>query len=163
MVGSSTFMGGRGELKLTTIGAAAILESKVFCGMSVAGGESESKEFNDCVCLVRTSVADGLFVVGGGATGVVSFNRFGSLTVTTRNRELGKKVGELPVDVGDRDGNDVAPGEAGSLTLTTRKRLLLRDGLGTGDDIGLGTGLGRGERSGVEVVFFSKGSSSCWA
>jgi hypothetical protein len=159
--GSCTLMGGG-----TTVGGV----TSVFSGLlSVArdgdavggGGESVNSELNDWVwCLVRIS---GLAAIGADATGEVSFNKFGSLTVTTRNRELGKKVGELPVDVGDRDGSEAVPGEAGSLTLTTRKRLLLRDGLGTGDDIGLGIGLTNGERSGVDVDFFESGSSRCWA
>lgn len=76
--------------------------------------------------------------------------RSGSATVTTLKREFeGKKsVGELPVEDGDGDPDGlpppVPPPDATSVTRDTWNRL--RDGLGTGDAMGEGMGLGNGDR-----------------
>lgn len=84
--------------------------------------------------------------------------------MTTRKREFAAKnsVGELPVDDGD--------GEVDVLLLILVRLLLLpadsptrvtwnrlRDGLGTGDALGDGIGLGNGERK--RPPFFLLGSS----
>lgn len=92
----------------------------------------------------------------------------GSSTVTTRKRELAAKnsVGELPVDEGDGEVDVLL-----LLLLLILERLLvlpvdsptrvtwnlLREGLGTGDAMGDGIGLGKGERNRPPV--FLVGSS----
>lgn len=97
----------------------------------------------------------------------------GSSTVTTRNRELAAKnsVGELPVDDGDGEVDLLLlrlvrllvlpppPLPEDSPTRVTWNRL--REGLGTGDAMGDGIGLGNGERK--RPPGFLLGSSRwCW-
>lgn len=110
----------------------------------VANGEGDRDEDDDSRWL-DTEVGDDLVVAG-------------SSTVTTRNRELAakKSVGELPVDEGDGEVDLLLlklvrllvlpppPPPEDSPTRVTWNRL--REGLGTGDAMGDGIGLGSGER-----------------
>lgn len=110
----------------------------------VANGEGDRDEDDDSRWL-DTEDDDDLVVAG-------------SSTVTTRNRELAakKSVGELPVDEGDGEVDLLLlklvrllvlpppPPPEDSPTRVTWNRL--REGLGTGDAMGDGIGLGSGER-----------------
>lgn len=108
-----------------------------------ASGEGEMDEDDDIRWLVDDTEDGDDFALAG------------SSTVTTRNRELAakKSVGELPVDEGDGEVDLLLlrlvrlpppPPPEDSPTRVTWKRL--REGLGTGDAMGDGIGLGSGER-----------------
>lgn len=110
-----------------------------------ANGEGDIDEDDDIRWLVDTEDED-------------DFALAGSSTVTTRNRELAAKnsVGELPVDEGDGEVDLLLlrlvrllvmppplPPEDSPTRVTWNR---LREGLGTGDAMGDGIGLGSGER-----------------